>query len=115
MSWAACSGSACLEGEYRVSLSLRGQWTWECRAMTWRSKHSTASTAQQARVFASEEEHEQEEDRYVRWQGIRVVSTVVGHVWWGLGGDGSGRRPTGGSPALTEFTPFVTGVAAGSF
>jgi hypothetical protein len=26
-SWAACSGSACLLGEYRVSLASRGQWT----------------------------------------------------------------------------------------
>jgi hypothetical protein len=34
----------------------------------------------------------------------------------GTRGDASGRRPTGGSPALTEFTPFAVGVApAGSF
>lgn len=50
-----------------------------------------------------------------------MIRTLAGHPGCSHGcrpflvgtrGDASGRRPAGGSRALTEFTPFAVGVAA---
>lgn len=34
-------------------------------------------------MIVSEEEQERIRE-YIRWQSIGIVTTVVGHVWWGL-------------------------------